>query len=154
MLGSLLLLNADGSHSTLLGDSAVVDHSRAAFLHLLRLQTDTTSAVLPHHRHYLVVIPAALRYPSTQVACLHITCHEAKIQVNLALERSAGRELLMQETIQKKKTFLCTKFWVSHPRQITSLIFLSGKCLCYSLTGVTWVGSTLSWCEPFRKGNG
>ncbi|RMC07527.1 hypothetical protein DUI87_17001 [Hirundo rustica rustica] len=66
-------------------------------------------------RHYLVVIPAALRYPSTQVACLHITCHDAKIQVNLALERSAGQELLMQETIQKKKTFLCTKFWVAPP---------------------------------------
>lgn len=41
----------------------------------------------------------------------------------------------MQETIQKKKTFLCTKFWVSHPRQMASLIFLSGKCLCYFLTG-------------------
>ncbi|XP_039555573.1 alpha-2-macroglobulin-like protein 1 [Passer montanus] len=66
-------------------------------------------------QHYLVVIPAALQYPSTQVACLHITCHEAKVQVNLALERLAGWELLMQETIQKKKTFLCTKFWVAPP---------------------------------------
>ncbi|XP_077030243.1 alpha-2-macroglobulin-like protein 1 [Agelaius phoeniceus] len=73
------------------------------------------AAAASHQLHYLVVIPAALRYPSTQVACLHITCHEAKIQVNLALERSAGRELLMQETIQKKKTFLCTKFWVAPP---------------------------------------
>ncbi|XP_063250393.1 alpha-2-macroglobulin-like protein 1 [Prinia subflava] len=73
------------------------------------------AAAASHQLHYLVVIPAALRYPSTQVACLHITCHDAKIQVNLALERSAGQELLMQETIQKKKTFLCTKFWVAPP---------------------------------------
>lgn len=134
LLGSLLLFNVDGSHGPLLRDSAVVGHSRAASLHLLRHQTDTISAVFPHHRHYLVVIPAALRYPSTQVACLHITCHDAKIQVNLALERSAGQELLMQETIHKKKTFLCTKFWVSHPWQMPSLIFLLGKCLCCSLT--------------------
>ncbi|XP_058693150.1 alpha-2-macroglobulin-like protein 1 [Poecile atricapillus] len=73
------------------------------------------AAAASHQPHYLVVIPEALWYPSTQVACLHITCHDAKIQVNLALERSAGRQVLMQETIQKKKTFLCTKFWVSHP---------------------------------------
>ncbi|XP_041270009.1 alpha-2-macroglobulin-like protein 1 [Onychostruthus taczanowskii] len=73
------------------------------------------AAAASHQLHYLVVIPAALQYPSTQVACLHITCHEAKVQVNLALQRSAGRELLMQETIQKKKTFLCTKFWVAPP---------------------------------------
>ncbi|KAJ7427571.1 alpha-2-macroglobulin-like protein 1 [Pitangus sulphuratus] len=73
-------------------------------------------------RHYLVVIPAALRYPSTQVACLHITCHEAKLQVNLVLEHSVGHELLMQETIQKKKTFLCTKFWVAPPANGTEEI--------------------------------
>ncbi|GAB0177422.1 alpha-2-macroglobulin-like protein 1 [Grus japonensis] len=68
-----------------------------------------------HQLHYLVVIPADLRYPSTQVACLHITCYEAKLQVNLVLERSAGRELLAQETIQKEKTFMCAKFWVAPP---------------------------------------
>ncbi|XP_009706176.1 PREDICTED: alpha-2-macroglobulin-like protein 1 [Cariama cristata] len=68
-----------------------------------------------HQLHYLVVIPADLRYPSTQVACLHITCYEAKLHVNLVLERSAGRELLVQETIQKEKTFMCTKFWVAPP---------------------------------------
>ncbi|XP_005531071.1 PREDICTED: alpha-2-macroglobulin-like protein 1 [Pseudopodoces humilis] len=73
------------------------------------------AAAASHQPHYMVVIPEALWYPSTQVACLHITCHDAKIQVNLALERSAGREVLMQETIQKKKTFLCTKFWVAPP---------------------------------------
>lgn len=89
----------------------------------------------PCPRHYLVVIPADLRYPSTQVACLHITCYETKLQVNLVLERSAGRELLVQETIQKEKTFTCTKFWVSHPRQMPSLIFPSGTVnpLCVSL---------------------
>ncbi|XP_054246228.1 alpha-2-macroglobulin-like protein 1 [Indicator indicator] len=68
-----------------------------------------------HQLHYLVVVPADLRYPSTQVACLHITCYEAKLQVNLILERSAGRELLVQETIRKEKTFMCTKFWVAPP---------------------------------------
>ncbi|XP_033370437.1 alpha-2-macroglobulin-like protein 1 [Parus major] len=73
------------------------------------------AAAASHQPHYLLVIPEALWYPSTQVACLHITCHDAKIQVNLALERSAGQEVLMQETIQKKKTFLCTKFWVAPP---------------------------------------
>lgn len=77
----------------------------------------------PCPRHYLVVIPADLRYPSTQVACLHITCYEAKLQVNLVLERSAGRELLAQETIQKEKTFMCAKFWVSHLRQLVSTEF-------------------------------
>ncbi|XP_009071666.1 PREDICTED: alpha-2-macroglobulin-like protein 1 [Acanthisitta chloris] len=75
-----------------------------------------------HQLHYLVVIPAALHYPSTQIACLHVTCHEAKIQVNLVLERSAGHELLMQETTQKKKTFLCTKFWVAPPADGTEEI--------------------------------
>lgn len=86
-------------------------------------------------RHYLVVIPADLRYTSTQVACLHITCYEAKLQVNLVLECSAGHKLLVQETIQKEKTFMCTKFWVSHPRQMPSLILPSGTVnpLCYSL---------------------
>nr|XP_013811703.1 PREDICTED: alpha-2-macroglobulin-like protein 1 [Apteryx mantelli mantelli] len=68
-----------------------------------------------HQLHYLVVVPADLRYPSTQVACLHITCYEAKLQVNLVLERSAGRDLLVQETTQKEKTFMCTKFWVAPP---------------------------------------
>lgn len=91
---------------------------------------------LPCPRHYLVVIPAELRYPSTQVACLHITCYEAKFQVNLVLERSAGHEVLVQETIQKEKTFMCTKFWVSHPRQMPSLTFPLGTVnpLCYSLS--------------------
>lgn len=90
----------------------------------------------PCPRHYLVVIPADLRYPSTQVACLHITCYEAKLQVNLVLERAAGRDLLVQEAIQKEKTFMCTKFWVSHPKQMPSLIFASGTVnpLCYSLS--------------------
>ncbi|XP_074009222.1 alpha-2-macroglobulin-like protein 1 [Numenius arquata] len=68
-----------------------------------------------HQLHYLVVIPADLRYPSTQVVCLHITCYETKLKVNLVLERSAGRELLVQETIQKEKTFMCKKFWVAPP---------------------------------------
>lgn len=72
-------------------------------------------------RHYLVAIPAALRYPSTQMACLHITCYEAKLQVKLVLERSEGHNLLVQETIQKEKTFMCAKFWVSHSRQTASL---------------------------------
>ncbi|KAM9578218.1 alpha-2-macroglobulin-like protein 1 [Guaruba guarouba] len=63
-----------------------------------------------------------LRYPSTQVACLHITCYEEKLQVNLVLERSAGSELLMQETVQKKKAFMCTKFWVTPPADGTEEI--------------------------------
>ncbi|XP_009320150.1 PREDICTED: alpha-2-macroglobulin-like protein 1 [Pygoscelis adeliae] len=75
-----------------------------------------------HQVHYLVVIPADLRYPSTQVACLHITCYEGKLQVNLVLERSAGHELLVQETIQKEKTFMCTKFWVAPPADGTEEI--------------------------------
>ncbi|XP_074728085.1 alpha-2-macroglobulin-like protein 1 [Strix uralensis] len=75
-----------------------------------------------HQLHYLVVIPADLRYLSTQVACLHITCYEAKLQVNLVLERSAGRDLLVQETIQKEKTFMCTKFWVAPPADGTEEI--------------------------------
>ncbi|KAM6309768.1 alpha-2-macroglobulin-like protein 1 [Podargus strigoides] len=75
-----------------------------------------------HQLHYLVVIPADLHYPSTQVACLHITCYEAKLQVNLVLERSAGRELLVQEAIQKEKTFMCTKFWVAPPANGTEEI--------------------------------
>ncbi|XP_010020446.1 PREDICTED: alpha-2-macroglobulin-like protein 1 [Nestor notabilis] len=75
-----------------------------------------------HELHYLVVIPADLRYPSTQVACLHITCYEEKLQVNLVLERSAGREFLMQETIQKKAAFVCTKFWVTPPADGTEEI--------------------------------
>jgi len=82
----------------------------------------------PCPRHYLVVIPADLRYSSTQVACLHITCYEAKLQVNLVLEHSAGLQLLAQETIQKEKTFMCTKFWVSHRRQMPSLIFPFRNC--------------------------
>ncbi|XP_009892445.1 PREDICTED: alpha-2-macroglobulin-like protein 1 [Charadrius vociferus] len=79
-------------------------------------------AAASHQLHYLVVIPADLRYPSTQVACLHITCYETKLQVNLVLERSAGRELLVQETIQKEKTFTCTKFWVAPPADGTEEI--------------------------------
>ncbi|XP_009957325.1 PREDICTED: alpha-2-macroglobulin-like protein 1 [Leptosomus discolor] len=75
-----------------------------------------------HQIHYLVVIPADLRYPSTQVACLHITCYEGKLQVNLILERSAGHDLLVQETIQKEKTFTCTKFWVAPPADGTEEI--------------------------------
>ncbi|XP_066861691.1 alpha-2-macroglobulin-like protein 1 [Anser cygnoides] len=75
-----------------------------------------------HQLHYLVVIPADLRYPSTQVACLHITCYEAKLQVKLVLERSAGHNLLVQETIQKEKTFMCAKFWVAPPADGTEEI--------------------------------
>nr|XP_009936164.1 PREDICTED: alpha-2-macroglobulin-like protein 1 [Opisthocomus hoazin] len=80
---------------------------------LLSLLFHMTAAF--HELHYLVVIPADLRYSSTQVACLHITCYEAKLQVNLVLEHSAGLQLLAQETIQKEKTFMCTKFWVAPP---------------------------------------
>ncbi|XP_062426832.1 alpha-2-macroglobulin-like protein 1 [Rhea pennata] len=84
------------------------------------VQMQSVATTLPHPEsfwgHYLVVIPADLRYPSTQVACLHITCYKAKLQVNLVLERSTGRDLLVQETIQnEKKTFMCTKFWVAPP---------------------------------------
>ncbi|XP_051473048.1 alpha-2-macroglobulin-like protein 1 [Apus apus] len=75
-----------------------------------------------HQVHYLVVIPADLPYPSTQVACLHITCYEAKLQVSLVLESSVGRELLVQKAIQKEKTFLCTKFWVPPPADGTEEI--------------------------------
>ncbi|XP_071671350.1 alpha-2-macroglobulin-like protein 1 isoform X3 [Patagioenas fasciata] len=75
-----------------------------------------------HQLHYLVVIPADLRYPSTQVACLHVTCYEAKLQVNLVLECSAGHKLLMQKTIKKEKTFMCTKFWVAPPADGTEEI--------------------------------
>ncbi|XP_010075937.1 PREDICTED: alpha-2-macroglobulin-like protein 1 [Pterocles gutturalis] len=75
-----------------------------------------------HQLHYLVVIPADLRYASTQVACLHITCYDAKLQVNLVLERSAGPVHLVQETIQKEKTFMCTKFWVAPPADGTEEI--------------------------------
>ncbi|XP_010147954.1 PREDICTED: alpha-2-macroglobulin-like protein 1 [Eurypyga helias] len=87
---------------------------------LLSLLFHMTAAF--HQLHYLVVIPADLRYPSTQVACLHITCYETKLQVNLVLERSAGRELLVQETVQKEKTFMCTKFWVAPPADGTEEI--------------------------------
>ncbi|XP_008944140.1 PREDICTED: alpha-2-macroglobulin-like protein 1, partial [Merops nubicus] len=80
------------------------------------------SAAAFHQLHYLVVIPADLHAPSTQVACLHMTCYEAKLQVKLTLERSAGRELLVQETIQKEKTFMCTKFWVAPPADGTEEI--------------------------------
>ncbi|XP_032302727.1 alpha-2-macroglobulin-like protein 1 isoform X5 [Coturnix japonica] len=74
------------------------------------------------HEYYLVVVPADLRYPSVQVACLHITCYEAKIQVKLVLERSAGHYLLVQKDIQKEKTFMCTKFWVAPPADGTEEI--------------------------------
>ncbi|KAK2537734.1 alpha-2-macroglobulin-like protein 1 [Columba guinea] len=87
---------------------------------LLSLLLHTTAAF--HQLHYLVVIPADLRYTSTQVACLHITCYEAKLQVNLVLECSAGHKLLVQETIQKEKTFMCTKFWVAPPADGTEEI--------------------------------
>nr|XP_021153259.1 alpha-2-macroglobulin-like protein 1 isoform X1 [Columba livia]XP_021153260.1 alpha-2-macroglobulin-like protein 1 isoform X1 [Columba livia] len=85
------------------------------------LQKDGTPVYLAYV-HYLVVIPADLRYTSTQVACLHITCYEAKLQVNLVLECSAGHKLLVQETIQKEKTFMCTKFWVAPPADGTEEI--------------------------------
>ncbi|XP_072192295.1 alpha-2-macroglobulin-like protein 1 [Excalfactoria chinensis] len=75
-----------------------------------------------HQLYYLVVIPAELRYPSVQVACLHITCYEAKIQVKLVLERFAGHDLLVQKDIQKEKTFTCTKFWVAPPADGTEEI--------------------------------
>ncbi|PKK22305.1 alpha-2-macroglobulin-like protein 1 [Columba livia] len=87
---------------------------------LLSLLLHMTAAF--HQLHYLVVIPADLRYTSTQVACLHITCYEAKLQVNLVLECSAGHKLLVQETIQKEKTFMCTKFWVAPPADGTEEI--------------------------------
>ncbi|XP_010179777.1 PREDICTED: alpha-2-macroglobulin-like protein 1 [Mesitornis unicolor] len=75
-----------------------------------------------HQLHYLLVIPADLRYSSAQVACLHITCYEVKLQVSLVLEQSAGSKLLVQETIQKEKTFMCTKFWVAPPADSTEEI--------------------------------
>ncbi|XP_069721408.1 alpha-2-macroglobulin-like protein 1 [Phaenicophaeus curvirostris] len=75
-----------------------------------------------HELYYLVVIPADLRFPSTQAACLHITCYKAKIQVKLILERSTGHELLVQETIQKEKTFMCSNFWVGPPADGTEEI--------------------------------
>nr|XP_009685485.1 PREDICTED: alpha-2-macroglobulin-like protein 1 [Struthio camelus australis] len=85
-----------------------------------------------HQLHYLVVIPADLHYPSTQIACLHITCYEEKLQVNLLLERSAGRDLLVQDTMQKEKTFMCAKFWVAPPANgteeiATVILTLSGQ---------------------------
>ncbi|XP_009876744.1 PREDICTED: alpha-2-macroglobulin-like protein 1 [Apaloderma vittatum] len=87
---------------------------------LLNLLFHTAAAF--HQLHYMVVIPADMRCPSTEVACLHITCYEAKVQLKLILERSAGHEVLVQETIQKEKTFMCTKFWVAPPAEGTEEI--------------------------------
>ncbi|XP_053925257.1 alpha-2-macroglobulin-like protein 1 isoform X2 [Cuculus canorus] len=75
-----------------------------------------------HELYYLVVIPADLRFPSTQAACLHITCYKAKIQVKLILERSTGHQLLVQETMHKEKTFMCSNFWVGPPADGTEEI--------------------------------
>ncbi|XP_067387168.1 alpha-2-macroglobulin-like protein 1 [Emydura macquarii macquarii] len=82
--------------------------------------------------HYVVVIPADLHYPSSQVACVHINCKAVKLYTTLLLERSGGYDVLLQKEITKEKTFVCGKFQVALPANSTEEVasiklFITGR---------------------------
>ncbi|XP_042651415.1 alpha-2-macroglobulin-like protein 1 [Tyto alba] len=64
---------------------------------------------------YLIVIPAALPYPSSQRVCLDLRGVEKPIRVALTLVHPSGNLSLYRKVIQNNWIFECSKFQVPQP---------------------------------------
>ncbi|XP_038009425.1 alpha-2-macroglobulin-like protein 1 [Motacilla alba alba] len=64
---------------------------------------------------YLIIIPAALPYPSSQRACLDLRGVEKPIRVALTLAHPSGNLSLYRKVVRNDWTFECTRFQVPRP---------------------------------------
>lgn len=68
--------------------------------------------MFPHCRRYLIIIPAALPYPSSQRACLDLRGVEKPIRVVLTLVHPSGNLSLYRKVVRNNGIFECTRFQV------------------------------------------
>ncbi|XP_033370402.1 alpha-2-macroglobulin-like protein 1 [Parus major] len=64
---------------------------------------------------YLIIIPAALPYPSSQRACLDLRGVEKPIRVALTLMHPSGNLSLYRKVVRNNWIFECTRFQVPRP---------------------------------------
>ncbi|KAM9245989.1 alpha-2-macroglobulin-like protein 1 [Leptosomus discolor] len=64
---------------------------------------------------YLIIIPAALPYPSSQRVCLDLRGVEKPIRVALTLVHTSGNLSLYRKVVRNKWIFECSKFRVPQP---------------------------------------
>ncbi|XP_030799321.1 alpha-2-macroglobulin-like protein 1 [Camarhynchus parvulus] len=64
---------------------------------------------------YLIIIPAALPYPSSQRACLDLRGVEKPIRVALTLAHPSGNLSLYRKVVRNDWIFACTRFQVPRP---------------------------------------
>ncbi|XP_063250395.1 alpha-2-macroglobulin-like protein 1 [Prinia subflava] len=64
---------------------------------------------------YLIIIPAALPYPSTQRACLDLRGVEKPVRVALTLVHPSGNLSLYRKVVRNDWIFECTRFQVPRP---------------------------------------
>ncbi|KAM6382877.1 LOW QUALITY PROTEIN: alpha-2-macroglobulin-like protein 1 [Alca torda] len=64
---------------------------------------------------YLVIVPAALPYPSSQRVCLDLRGVEKPIRVALTLVHPSGNLSLYRKVVRNNWTFECSKFQVPQP---------------------------------------
>ncbi|XP_058716418.1 alpha-2-macroglobulin-like protein 1 [Poecile atricapillus] len=64
---------------------------------------------------YLIIIPAALPYPSSQRACLDLRGVEKPIRVALTLVHPSGNLSLYRKVVRNNWIFECTRFQVPRP---------------------------------------
>lgn len=68
--------------------------------------------MFPHCRRYLIIIPAALPYPSSQRACLDLRGVEKPVRVALTLVHPSGNLSLYRKVVRSDWIFECTRFQV------------------------------------------
>ncbi|CAM4440186.1 unnamed protein product [Lepidochelys olivacea] len=64
---------------------------------------------------YLIVIPAALTFPSVQRVCLDLRGVEKPIRVALTLVHASRSLVLFRRVIRNNRILECSKFWVPSP---------------------------------------
>ncbi|XP_054243525.1 alpha-2-macroglobulin-like protein 1 [Indicator indicator] len=67
---------------------------------------------------YLIIVPAALPYPSSQRVCLDLRGVEKPIRVALTLVHSSGNLSLYRKVVRNNWIFECSKFQVPQPASI------------------------------------
>lgn len=68
--------------------------------------------MFPHCRRYLIIVPAALSYPSSQRVCLDLRGVEKPIRVALTLVHPSGNLSLYRKVVRNNWIFECSKFQV------------------------------------------
>jgi len=70
--------------------------------------------LFPHCRRYLIIVPAALPYPSSQRVCLDLRGVEKPVRVALTLVHAAGNLSLYRKVLRNNWIFECSRFQVRY----------------------------------------